>query len=1150
METSEVAAELLEKLTLIGPKGRAASRDLEAARRHQENGEPRVAIGRGVSAHIRGALDALLSYADPFGDSGAWRQVSRAVVGAKDNYDRSIESADGDASKWLDELMGLIEEQRAFHQNEESRTQKRAVALIVRLKGAKALVDDPAPAKQIADLRGKASEYIHKGCTEDRSRELLVEVEEVLWTAFRPPDLPGARLAALAQQEDPSDEVIREVNELLASARDLEAFLELVPTPAWLQKLNRGTRSLDPPGQPGSPWIARGTVVRLSRDYREEAVEWVMEIAGRHREDPVVSVSLTSVLLDMRPPAISEALKVAKCHPNERMLLLRIVDALRDSADPSSILVKDAADLFLSDLLQGREDSNPTLQGGLENNYYMALLGMLSDGATPDNAADRLEMLSYKLEIAHRHWQPPAWYRGMAEMFGYPPDEMPSDLWMLPLGYSPDAPIRRLGERDLEDFGMKAVSAIVASLVRIFQSAVRWLPVSTLLKLAAQAPEPLGHRLEVWVLSEVDEADPEAMVRTIESAVATRLPNCDDVALIDRVMSLSEGQDKDITGHVNRWRAAMGAPPSLAEAAQAIGSASTWVGYSWFCSYHWAPLLPDTTVSTWISSEGFQLLTTKLPPRGRAKFGEIANKPHRSERTARNEPPQLPLNAAELGSMTPADAAKKIASYTVAQDQWVLEALRIGSVLQGLIKASPSTWGDDPTRIVELLSHPTYISHYLTGFSGLDTEHLSHANIDGLVNTIVRVLGEPRLVEEVDGETACLDNYAGDWDEVRRAAIWLVRQLLVTEVGLAGRYQEVWYLLESEAKAVPQSQMFEDDMKISPVARPLCSDGQQEPEFDPHYLAINQQNIQALDTALLLAVHEHKANSQIRPQVTALIEWCLGISGAEGAKCRSVIAPRAGFLLYALPDWLEVNKDRLFGNDVLGQIALDQVLRFTWPYEWMCINFRSEIYDAAHRGVDRSLDWILVAMLNSTKGYEPESVIEQLDTRVPKACRVLARLLNYPSTDEDTSDERADRFFELLLERKEHARSLGYLAWVETMPHDRWAALTFRAMKATDGEIEMSELIIRRVFNNQPTEDSIRILKSLIEVQCNPDHVRLVEDASENSEHLNRAIWDRATIAEEAPRWLEQSQCTDASSDASRQLLETLRRHGLLRDTT
>lgn len=1141
--------ELLEKLALIGPKGRAASRDLEAARRHQEHGEPRDAVGRGVSAHIRGALDAVLSYAELLGDFNSWRQVSRTVVRAKDNYDRSIELADGDASKWLDELMGFIEEQREFHENEDSRALKRAVALIVRLKGAEALVDDPAPAKRIADLYGKASRYSHVGCSVYQSGELLMEVEEVLWAVFRPPDLPGARLSALGRQEGPSDEVVGEVNELLASARDLEAFLELVPTPAWLQKLNQGARPLDPLGQSGVPWIARRAVVRLSKDHREETVEWVMEIFGRNKGDSKICVSLASTLLDMGPPAIADALKITKCHPDEGMLLLRVVDALRDSTDLTSTVVKDAADLFLNTLVQNREDSNPTLHGGPEENFYLVLLGMLVEGATHDNAGSRLRMLAHKLEIAHRHWTPPAWYRGMAEMLEGAPEEMPSELWMFPLGYSPEAPISRLGERDLEDFGVKAVYAISACLVRIFRSAMRWLPASALLDVAAAVPEPLGYRLRLWALSEADDAALEDMVQAIESAVASRVPNCDDVALIDRVVSLNMNVDKDITDYESRWRTVLGEPPTLTEAEQAVSSGSTWKGYGWLYPFLWTPLLPDDAASTWIRSEAFQLLATELPPRGRTHFDEIANRPIKPEIPVRSGPLEAPLAVDDLGCMTPADAAQEIVSCPVAQDDWTRESLIRGSVLQRLVKANPSGWGEDPNRIAELLRYPTYIAYYLTAFSTLDTEQLDNADVNGLVDVIVEVLGETRFVEELGGEGAHPDEGARVWDEACRAAIWLVRQLLVTEVGLAGRNQEVWDLLELEARTIPEVRVSRSSEEISPLALRQRSDGQYTPEQDPHDLAINQQNTHALDTALLLAVHEHNADAQVRPQVSALIEWCLGIAGEEGAKYRVIIAARVGFLLHALPDWLEENKGRLFGNDILGQIALDQVLRTAWPYEWICTNFHSEMYDAAHRGVERALDWILIAMLNGTEGYDPEFVIEQLEARVPEVCRVLARLLDYPSTGEDTSEDKADRFFELLLEKKQRARSLGWLARTDTMPHDKWAALTVRTVEATGGEIDMSQLVIRRVFSNEPTEDSIRILKRLIEVQCNPAHA-LTSSDHEGSERLDRAIWDRMTIAKEASKWLKQDQGTNGSSDAHQQLRETLRRHGLLKDPT
>lgn len=90
--------------------------------------------------------------------------------------------------------------------------------------------------------------------------------------------------------------------------------------------------------------------------------------------------------------------------------------------------------------------------------------------------------------------------------------------------------------------------------------------------------------------------------------------------------------------------------------------------------------------------------------------------------------------------------------------------------------------------------------------------------MDGLVDTIVGVVGEPRLVEDMDSESADSDEYAKDWEEARRAAIWLLRQLLVTEVDLASRYEEMWDLLEREARAIPQSRVPTDGNEISPLA--------------------------------------------------------------------------------------------------------------------------------------------------------------------------------------------------------------------------------------------------------------------------------------------------------------------------------------------
>lgn len=1149
MTSSETTAALTEKLALIGHRGREAGRSLEAACWYLENGQPREAVGRGVAAHIRGALDSLFAYASTPSIPNQLSRASSEVVEAKRMYERSIEVDNGNAARALDELMGRIAALDELQQNEQFKNQRRAAALIVRLKGAQAPVGDPAPVIRIARLYGTASIQVHHGCSEDKSRELLAEVEETLWTLFRPPDLLDARLRELAQQEDPSDAVVKEAVGLHISKRDWEAFLELVPTPAWLQKLNQGKFPLDPPSQSRGRWIARAAVVRLSKDYRKEAIDWIKEIATRRRRDPAICLSLANALLDMEPPDIAEALRVAERHLGEGMLLFRVVDALREESDPSNPLVNKAADLFLSTLVQGPVGPNPTLAGGPEENFYMVLLGMLSDGATPDNAADRIRTLTHKLKKAYDLWELPDWYAGMAEMLGGSSEEIPPDLWMFPLNCSPDVPISSLGQSGADEYGAKAVCAITACLVRVFRTALPSLPASTLVDLAALVPEPLGHRLRLWALAEASEVNPEAIVEEIELAIPTRAPTYDDLALIDRAVSPFSGGEGDFSGYTSRWQTALGSPPSPSEATQAVVSDSTWRGRDWLYPYLWVPILPAAATSTWTGCEAFHLLAAELPPRGRSEFEEIAEQSHEPEMPVRSGPERLLLDPHELGLMEPAQAAQELASCPASHYGWTHDALALGGLLQRLVEANPSSWGQNPTRIAELLQHPAYIARYLSAFSSLDSEQLATADIDGLVSTIILVGEEPWPVQRTNGASDDLHDSAGDWSEAQRAAIWLVRQLLRTDVGLAGRHEEVWNLLERMAKTLPSKPISVEDEEAGLLASMLHEENQGRPDSDPGHLASNQLNTQALDAALLLAAHEYKSNTQTRPQITALVEWCLDLPGVEGAKCRAVIAAHMEFLLRSIPDWMAENKDQLFRDGILGRIALDQTLRSSWPIEWVSIHFREDIYDAAKRGARRSLNWVVISMLLGMEGYEPESVIGQLDERVLQACEFLARQLDHSVTEVGPQIQTADRFYEQLIENKRHAGSLGWIALTKSMPQNKWEDLTLKALEATSGEIEKPELVLRRIFDNAPTEANARILTFLIEVQCNPDHTPSTDGTPGSSEHADQATWNQMTIANKTPEWLEQGQCAHPSIPAIQQLLETLRRHRLLRNS-
>ena len=51
--------------------------------------------------------------------------------------------------------------------------------------------------------------------------------------------------------------------------------------------------------------------------------------------------------------------------------------------------------------------------------------------------------------------------------------------------------------------------------------------------------------------------------------------------------------------------------------------------------------------------------------------------------------------------------------------------------------------------------------------------------------------------------------------------------------------------------------------------------------------------------------------------------------------------------------------------DRLGQLTVDMAVKWSQPWEWLLVNHRDGIYDSATRGVDRSLDWLQIAMLYS-----------------------------------------------------------------------------------------------------------------------------------------------------------------------------------------
>ena len=767
-----------------------------------------------------------------------------------------------------------------------------------------------------------------------------------------------------------------------------------------------------------------------------------------------------------------------------------------------------------------------------------ALLRMLSDGTTRENAADRIILLAHKLRKARRHWDEAA--AKNAKEFGIASASEPPAWWIFPIEYSPASPICSLAELDAETVtAVDSVTAFSSCLVRIAGKAMEWLPADMLLAAVSDTPEPLRRRLQAWILAAADGADAAAMVATVEKGIPSRPPNCDDLALIDRVMTLIDQGNDAAPGCVGRWRAAMGDPPSLTEASKAIGDNNTLRSAPWWYPYHWSTLLPKPVVAAWADSEATELLGTSIPPRSRADMAAVAADPPRSGATTWAGPVESPLDAARLAEMEPEAAAREIASWRPGPDDWAASAHVLGQTLEAVVAANPARWGAKPVRMVGLLHHPTYISHYLSAFASLPGDRLCETDLSGLISAAAIPAQEPWPAEDLGGMVGNRDtyDYDRDWDNPRRAALGLIRQMVVTDTGLAGRDEEVWAMLLAEATARLRRDAAEDDDQVIAAMQNPC--GEHTPAHDPRFLAINQRNTRALEVALLLALRNRDTADGIPQTAIELIEWGLNQPGAEGAKCRSLIAPAVRALTVARPDWVEANKSLLFGDEAgwLGQLTVDEAIRWGYPYQWLTTNSRDAIYDAASRNIPRSLHWVLVAMLTGTDGYAPATVADRLGDRIPRACRVLAELLDYPSTGDDSWDATADKFLGIVLDN--HPQAIGHMAFSKTMPNDKWVSLTHKALEQTSGRIDEADWVLRRIFDNPPTPGAAHILVFLVEVQCNPQMTPL-------GETRDHAVWERRAITEHATRWLG-AEAPDEHDD-HKHLRAVLQRHGLLRE--
>lgn len=690
---SELRRRLIEEL---GEHGRRAVEFLETA--HSLLGyapQSALRVGQAVAYCIREAMTEIPEAAGT-GDPGAWKDVSRRVVKARERY-RLVEGLPGpDAEQGLRELLAQIDDLASCHY-QQGVHQRRLDKVMSDIMGDAPLSVGAAPARAYQDLLGRVNDAVHGHSRPVSGEQLWSECLAALHRLFLAPEVRFAELERLAQIESPTEQDRGAVIELLVSPEHLRRFLNSVASPAWLILLAE-TGHLDPPADTRTNWPAHQAVRRLAATHPDEVVYWLEEMTRQHGSDPISADHLARAALGVGEPAAGLVLSIVQAHQQHPGILLCGVHAA-GQLPSSDDLVETFADVLLNEGSWARATwPNP-------------LLKQLADGVSEVNARRRIELVCHKIRSV-------------------PEDDL--DIWSR--RHDPSGSIADLGDSDSQD----RFPALLSCLTDIVARSWGWIPPENLLEAALLLPDDLSQRLRAWILARAPNVSDTLLGDEITAAIASRFPTGDDLALVDRAVSGCRP-----SGYTHQWRAALGNAPSINQLGHALGADD--IPRGWIQGSEWASLLPAAAAGQWTT------VSDVLEP----LFGPTRPRLEQQPDSGVSEV-LSPYSDEELLSLAPEQAASRIAAWRPEPGDWPNRVRLLAQTVESVVKQEPDGWISAPLRIVTTLRHPIHISRYLQAVAALAPQR--DLPVDKLLDAVALIRRRPWPAEQITSDTRGGDN--------------------------------------------------------------------------------------------------------------------------------------------------------------------------------------------------------------------------------------------------------------------------------------------------------------------------------------------------------------------------------------------------------
>ncbi len=590
-------------------------------------------------------------------------------------------------------------------------------------------------------------------------------------------------------------------------------------------------------------------------------------------------------------------------------------------------------------------------------------------------------------------------------------------------------------------------TVLLNALVDAMGQAQQWLTVDELLAIVDELPPPIASRVRAWLLGSNPDVDTVHLINELTRAIGERSPTGDDLGLIDKVLELC-----DPSQYTEAWREALGPIPADADVERGLSTGE--LTKEWVRAHQWVALLPAGVAGGW--ARPVSVIA--------AAYGQPTRDTLEKRRRAEFSFGRSPIAVQQLQELTPVEAAQAIASWRPDPSEGLVSARELAGTLETLVKSTPDSWLAEPLRVATELRQPTYIHHYLSAVA--DTCKATPVPVDDLLHVIALVRAHPWEPISLGRNDFEFDR---DWRGAEHAAVEVIKALADADVGFDDRSDEVWLILQSEVlnRGEPSG----------------IVGGSRDPLED----AINRPCTRALDAVLSFMAHEFRTAERVRPEILELLTDSLRLDGLDGAEHRAILATRIGFLRHVAPDWMNEVKALFFGPeapDGLGQLAVDQALKWGSTNTWLLENFRGLVRNAVTSGVEHALDHALIAMLWESPGYGVQDNIAFLRTPAPllsQAGEALGRLLRHDEADEHL--QVAMRFWHAAIATKlrDGLAGFGSFAGVEHMDSTDWASMTLQTLQISGGRIDWSDKVAERAVTLSPSETTLAIMNQLVQ---------------------------------------------------------------------